>query len=249
MNVIAKSLLLSAAIALGCGTSVVAQKQNWPDTSKINNWFDEHKDKQYNIQAPTKEIQKPGNIQKSGDIAIPQGWKAVSEKKAPCEHRLSVCADTLFEFDKSTLTPDAEATLKLVGPKICALGSHPVKIEGHTDAIGTDEYNQDLSMRRAERVRNWLAQNHFIPISSDIEGFGKKKPVAPNTLPNGKDNPPGRQKNRRVEIVVDTCKTLDSKPVETSPVRTSPAAETTPATGDAPPVETTPPETTPVETK
>jgi outer membrane protein OmpA-like peptidoglycan-associated protein len=64
-----------------------------------------------------------------------------------------------------------------------------------------NEYNQKLSERRADAVKNWLLA-HGVSSRMTIRGWGATKPVAPNTFPNGRDNPEGRQKNRRVEIVV-----------------------------------------------
>lgn len=207
-------------VSLVCGSiATAASAQNWPDTSKMNKWFDDRQGKQYNVNQ-AGEIQKPGTFQPPGkEIPIPKGWDAVKVVKTNCQEKLLICADTLFEFDKSTLTPYAEATLKLLAPKIAALGAHPVRVEGHTDSKGDDAYNQNLSERRAERVRNWLMQNHCIPVSSEIEGFGEKKPVAPNMMPDGKtDNPKGRQQNRRVEIVVNTCVSLDQSTHSAAPV-------------------------------
>ena len=86
------------------------------------------------------------------------------------------------------------------------LQSYPTSactVEGHTDSVGNDRYNQALSERRADAVKNWLAA-HGVTSRMSTRGWGKTKPVAPNTYPNGKDNPEGRQKNRRVEIVVKT---------------------------------------------
>jgi outer membrane protein OmpA-like peptidoglycan-associated protein len=78
-----------------------------------------------------------------------------------------------------------------------------VLIEGHTDGKGNDQYNQKLSERRADAVRRWLAE-HGIAAAMTTHGWGKTRPVAPNTKPNGADDPDGRQKNRRVEITVKT---------------------------------------------
>jgi outer membrane protein OmpA-like peptidoglycan-associated protein len=78
-----------------------------------------------------------------------------------------------------------------------------VRIEGYTDAKGTEAYNQGLSERRAESVKKWLVEKdglkdiHFL-----TSGYGAKRPVAPNTKPDGSDDPEGRQKNRRVVIVM-----------------------------------------------
>ena len=78
-------------------------------------------------------------------------------------------------------------------------------IEGHTDSKGTDEYNQKLSEARAATVRDWLADKGFVPAATPIQGYGEKRPVAPNATPDGKDDPVGRQKNRRVEVVFGRC--------------------------------------------
>ncbi len=202
----------------------------WDDASKINQWFDKQKGRNYDMQTPGS-MQNPGQMQQAGQIEAPKGWKAIKTVKQDCKEKLIVCADTLFEFDKATLTPDAEATLKLLGPKILSYGPHPVFIDGHTDSKGDDQYNQELSVRRAERVKNWLMMNHFVAKDAVVQGWGKKKPIAPNTKPDGKDNPQGRQANRRVEIVIDTCKTLEAAgatpppavPGADAPVGTAPA--------------------------
>ncbi|MBX9572836.1 MAG: OmpA family protein [Candidatus Obscuribacterales bacterium] len=195
------TLLCSAALA-----------QNSADVDRINSFWD-NLDKRYpnlNKKYQTGDIQVPGKIQTPGNIQIPRGIQAITRKSAPCTQRFVVGADTLFEFDKSTLTPFAVETLKVLSPMIQKLGPHPVKVEGHTDGKGTEEYNQTLSEKRAERVKNWLLENHVAPVAAvSTEGFGKRKPVAPNTKPDGSDNPQGRALNRRVEIVVDTCKSVE----------------------------------------
>jgi outer membrane protein OmpA-like peptidoglycan-associated protein len=151
------------------------------------------------IQQPTGPWQKPGAIQ------VPHGIQAVKAETAPCMKTISVVADALFDFNKSSLRSDAEETLAAAGPQIASAGNHPVTVEGYTDSIGTDAYNDKLSLERASTVRDWLASHQYIPASSAIKGFGKHDPVAPNTLPDGRDNPEGRQKNRRVDIAIDTC--------------------------------------------
>jgi len=84
-------------------------------------------------------------------------------------------------------------------------GKHPAIVEGHTDSIGGGDYNMVLSQNRATAVRDWLAAHGYVAADSAIRGFGKTRPIAPNTTPDGKDDPVGRQKNRRVEIVINTC--------------------------------------------
>jgi photosystem I P700 chlorophyll a apoprotein A2 len=85
-------------------------------------------------------------------------------------------------------------------------GAHPVSVEGHTDAIGTADYNQRFSLDRARAVKEWLVSHRFAPESTAIRGYGKDRPVAPNARPDGSDDPDGRRQNRRVDVVVDTCR-------------------------------------------
>jgi outer membrane protein OmpA-like peptidoglycan-associated protein len=167
---------------------------------------------QYEIRQPKGPWQVPGEIQVPtgpwqvpGDIQVPKGIKAVNTTINGCERRLNVVGDALFDFDKASLRPDAEETLAAAGPEITKLGGKPARIEGHTDGIGSDAYNNKLSEARAVTVRNWLAARTIVPGSTPIKGYGKTKPVAPNTTGDGRDDPEGRQKNRRVEVVFDTC--------------------------------------------
>jgi outer membrane protein OmpA-like peptidoglycan-associated protein len=151
-------------------------------------------------------IQQPkGPWQEPGDIRVPKGIEAVHATEARCERRLSVVADALFDFDRANLRPDAEETLAATGPQIAKAEKAPTLIEGHTDAIGSDDYNLRLSEARARTAREWLASHGFVPAATPIKGFGKMKPVAPNRMADGRDDPVGRQKNRRVEIVFSTC--------------------------------------------
>lgn len=115
--------------------------------------------------------------------------------------RIALSADVLFDFDKADLRLEAKPSLDKV---VAVLKSYPkaqATVEGHTDGKGDDKYNQKLSERRAESVRRWLAANGA-DLKMSTRGWGRQKPVAPNAKPDGKDDPEGRQKNRRVEITV-----------------------------------------------
>ncbi len=234
---------LAALIACTLTQSAVFDAAFAQDVNKINKWF-EDVDKRYpnlhknqsvgDVKNPGK-IQSPGKIQNAGNINAPQGLKAIKTTSQPCSQRFLVGADTLFEFDQATLTPRAEETLSVLGPMIQNVGAHPVLIEGHTDSVGTDEYNQDLSERRAERVRNWFLEHRIVEKRAvSTIGYGEKKPVAPNTKPDGKDNPAGRALNRRVEIVVNTCAGID-EPAVTSAPPASTAEPSKEAAAEAPP--------------
>lgn len=135
--------------------------------------------------------------------AIQAALKDLGAKVSETEVQIDLPGDILFDFDKWDIRPDAEETLKKVADIIKVYKSPEVIISGHTDSIGSDEYNLELSQKRADSVKNWLVEKAGID-SNIIEtiGYGESKPVAPNTNPDGSDNPEGRRKNRRVEIVI-----------------------------------------------
>ena len=119
------------------------------------------------------------------------------------EVRIDLAADVLFDFDKYTLLPKASDTLRKVGQVAASYPSSPIQIEGHTDGKGTHPYNMKLSENRAGSVKAWLVQNASVAGSRiSTRGWGETKPIAPNKKPDGSDDPEGRQKNRRVEIVL-----------------------------------------------
>jgi photosystem I P700 chlorophyll a apoprotein A2 len=90
-------------------------------------------------------------------------------------------------------------------PLLVKAGKHPATVEGHTDAKGPDDYNQTLSEKRARTVKDWLVARGAMPADARIQGWGERHPVAPNARPDGSDDPQGRQKNRRVAVVLDLC--------------------------------------------
>lgn len=128
-------------------------------------------------------------------------------RSSPCEERLTLGSDTLFEFEQADLSTEAELSLQVAGVLLQQkAGLHPVVIEGHTDGLGSDWYNDKLSEKRAQVVRDWLVERGFLrPDQVTIKAFGKRRPIAPNNNPDGSDNPDGRKQNRRVEIVVQVC--------------------------------------------
>jgi outer membrane protein OmpA-like peptidoglycan-associated protein len=123
-------------------------------------------------------------------------------KQTAIETRIELPADILFDFDKYDIRPSAADALKQVGGILRERAKGVVRIEGHTDSKGTPAYNQTLSEKRADAVRRWLAEREGLTsLKFKIDGLAATHPVAPNTKPDGSDDPDGRQKNRRVEIV------------------------------------------------
>ena len=109
---------------------------------------------------------------------------------------LTISSDVLFDFDKATLTPEAVTHLAALVPR---LKGGRVQVTGYTDALGTPAYNLAMSQRRADAVKAELQRLGITVVTA--HGRGEADPVAPNTIA-GKDDPQGRAKNRRVQIVV-----------------------------------------------
>jgi len=105
-------------------------------------------------------------------------------------------SDVLFDTGKYTLRPAAREKLAKISGIILAYPSLNLAIEGNTDSVGGDDYNQDLSEKRAAAVRDYLAEQKVPMTSMTSKGFGKTQPVATN------DTADGRQANRRVDLVV-----------------------------------------------
>ena len=105
-------------------------------------------------------------------------------------------SDVLFRSGSYELAPGARERLAKVSGIILAYPSLHVSVEGHTDSVGGDEYNQSLSELRAQAVRDYFVQQGISSGSVEAHGFGKTAPIASN------DTPEGRQQNRRVELVL-----------------------------------------------
>jgi outer membrane protein OmpA-like peptidoglycan-associated protein len=110
--------------------------------------------------------------------------------------------DLLFDYDSANLRPGATASLQKLGRLIQRNPQAIFKVEGHTDSFGGDEYNMDLSQRRAETVKAWLVGNMSIePDRIQTQGYGKTRLIVP-----GDRSVEEQQLNRRVEIVIRTKK-------------------------------------------
>jgi outer membrane protein OmpA-like peptidoglycan-associated protein len=126
-----------------------------------------------------------------------------SVQESPTELRLTLAADSLFDLGKATIRPDAKAALDRVAQIIRSKSRGVVRIEGFTDSPGAADRNLSLASARAESVGNWLVTQAGLPAAGlTMHGFGARLFAAPNAKPDGSDDPAGRQKNRRVEIVV-----------------------------------------------
>ena len=114
----------------------------------------------------------------------------------PTVEKVTFAADALFDFDKYVIRPDARAKLDDLVSKLAGVNLEVIVAVGHTDSIGTHEYNMALSQRRANAVKQYLVSKGIEANRIYTEGKGKTQPVADNRTAEG------RQKNRRVEIEV-----------------------------------------------
>jgi len=122
------------------------------------------------------------------------------------KNEISLSSDTFFDFDKSDLRPATLATLNEMGAKLkAAQVVGPITIVGHACSIGTTEYNQKLSERRARAVRDFLVRQGFDPSELKAEGRGELDPKYPN------DTEASRRKNRRVDLEVVTVQEVPDK--------------------------------------
>ncbi len=136
-----------------------------------------------------------------GSAALPGGMAFREEGRGL---RVTLDADVLFDFDRAELRRDAGPRLQRLMEEVSARIPRPAfRVEGHTDWIGSDAYNLRLSARRADSVRDWLVRQGGVPRPAvSTVGYGEGRPVAPNSTPEGRDDPEGRQRNRRVELLV-----------------------------------------------
>ena len=115
---------------------------------------------------------------------------------APVSEKVTFAADAFFDFDKSVLKPEARSKLDDLVSKTAGINLEVIIAVGHTDAIGTDGYNQKLSIRRSDAIKAYLVSKGVEKNRVYTEGKGEKQPVADNKTTEG------RAKNRRVEIEV-----------------------------------------------
>ena len=149
----------------------------------------------------TQEAPKPAPAPAPAPAPTPQPVpkpepKPEPPKPKPVAEKVTLAADVLFDFDKSVVKPDGKAKLDDLSAKVRGINLEVVIAIGHTDSIGSDEYNQKLSVRRAESVKAYLASKGIEANRIYTEGKGEKQPVADNRTREG------RAKNRRVEIEV-----------------------------------------------
>lgn len=149
------------------------------------------------LVASTSNLDGFSTAVEAGDVSLDQRLADLGAEESDTEVTIRLPGAILFDFDSAEIRPDAERTLREIVEVIAGFPKRPVRIEGHTDAIASEAYNQALSEDRAQAVANWLTANGVDRNWLTIVGHGEAAPVADNATA------AGRQKNRRVEIVIE----------------------------------------------
>lgn len=138
----------------------------------------------------------PPPVEAPAPAPAPTPAPAPAPAPVPTSEKVSYSADAFFDFDKAVLKPEGKKSLDELTSKLSDMNLEVIIAVGHTDSIGTDAYNQKLSIRRAESVKAYLQSKGIDANRVYTEGKGEKQPVADNKTS------AGRAKNRRVEIEV-----------------------------------------------
>ena len=144
-----------------------------------------------------------------GNIQAPECGAAAPTEIVQQVEEISLSADTFFAFDKSDLKPQSKEVIRQLASDVNSRGANVQKITivGNTDWVGTEQYNQGLSERRAASVANFMVENGVPPQLIEAYGVGESNPVATN------ETAEGRALNRRVDITING--TIEREVVET----------------------------------
>jgi OOP family OmpA-OmpF porin len=158
------------------------------------------------ITEKPKAMVKPDPVYPTPEISTPAPAPAAAPAPAPApapaaapaavSSKVTYAADAFFDFDKSVIKPEGKAKLDDLADKVKAINLEVIIAVGHTDSVGSDSYNQKLSMRRSQAVKAYLVSKGIDKTRIYTEGKGENQPVADNKTKEG------RAKNRRVEIEV-----------------------------------------------
>ena len=202
------ALVLSAAFALGMGaTSVMAQNEGYLTAPVSGNIVVKNSTglcwrtgywtpAMANTECDPELMPKKAAPAPAAVVAPPAPAPAPAPVVKPVTEKVTMAAETNFDFDKAVLKPEGKARLDDLVDKLKAVNLEVIIAVGHTDSIGTKAYNQKLSVRRANAVKAYLVSKGIEANRIYTEGKGETQPIASNKTKEG------RAKNRRVEIEV-----------------------------------------------
>lgn len=177
-------------------TEIVKQgKQDLSDSERQTAEARAEMDRQAEIAKQTKQELSDSEKRTADAMAALASLAAVKEEERGLVVTLS--GSVLFRSAESTLLPNAQVKLDQVANALLAVNDRNLIVEGHTDSQGAASYNQNLSQRRADAVRDYLVQKGYPAERIQARGMGEDRPIADNASPEGRAN------NRRVEIVIE----------------------------------------------
>jgi outer membrane protein OmpA-like peptidoglycan-associated protein len=194
--------------------SQAAAQQSQADAQQAQLAAEQQAAERAKADAAAAEAQAQAQRARDAQLAAEQGAQQASQQAEQARERLKAqlnavlqttetarglivnMSDVLFDFNKYTLKPEAREKLAKVSGILLAYPDLKLQVEGYTDNIGSDEYNQKLSEERADGVREYLVSQSVVDANVTAKGYGKRQPVADNSTNEG------RAQNRRVELVV-----------------------------------------------
>jgi outer membrane protein OmpA-like peptidoglycan-associated protein len=165
---------------------------------------------QTQLQQSQREVRRLSYLQAEAETAAEKARREAEEIRARMQEALGRVAETresarglvvnlpdiLFDSGRTTLRPAAKEVLSRITGILLVTPGYQLSIEGHTDSTGSSRLNQELSQKRSQAVHDYLAEAGFDAAAMTTAGFGESQPIAPN------ETRDGRQRNRRVEIVI-----------------------------------------------
>jgi outer membrane protein OmpA-like peptidoglycan-associated protein len=170
--------------------SVVGRSFNEDKTTRLRMHITRLVDRRTGIKGFASAVQPDA-------VPLEDRLDALGAEVTETEITIRLAGSVLFDFDSEAIRPDAERSLLEIVEIVQAYSGRPVRVEGHTDSIASDAYNQGLSERRARSVANWLAGQGVDSNRLEVKGWGESRPVADNGTAEG------RQQNRRVELIIE----------------------------------------------
>jgi OOP family OmpA-OmpF porin len=155
------------------------------------------------VEVPPPAPPAPPPAVEAPPLVLPPAEPAPAAVKRPPPEKITLDTDTYFDFDKATLKPEGQRKLDEIATRLKQMELEVIVATGHTDSIGTEKYNENLSRRRAAAVKTFLESRDLPADRIHIDAKGEKQPVASNATRDG------RAKNRRVEVEVVGEKSRD----------------------------------------
>ena len=160
--------------------------------------------KQAELERQRIELEKKSLDLQQKELDLEKARQEFQAQQSGRSLSMNLSGDVLFDYDKAALKPEAEVALKKVAVVLSQFPESKVTVEGYTDAKGSKSRNMQLSIERAQSVKDWLIKNGNVAATAiSTKGFGEQYPIAANQNNDGTDNPLGRALNRRVSIIVE----------------------------------------------